>query len=118
MGSLRAALALWLCLALVAPEALHECPVHRAPGHGAMPDPGHSHHAPLDDTTQPDDHHCTCLGECCPAGIIATGFDIAAAWSPFTVDDHGSTGPVETPLPAASEHLLPFATAPPQVLRS
>jgi hypothetical protein len=117
-----AAFAPWLALVMAEPVALHECAMHS--GHGVQATTtamAHQHgtgahadtvpaHTPSRDAAA---NYCTCLGGCCAAAAVALPGAVELSFAPASVRAERCAEPCEQAVPAAGEHLLPFANGPP-----
>lgn len=127
-----ALLGFWFTAYAAEPAALVACPMHGTTSavttesaHGGTAAPSHAHRdAGALPTPAADDaphhshdggpHSCTCLGHCCASSVAA----VRAADSPCAVAAlrsvaHAAARRVDDLVPAAADHTLPFATAPP-----
>ncbi len=119
---------LWFTVITVGPSSTHACRSHDPRSVGAAasqqtadPHAGHgTHHAarlPNGDETDEgpaDDESCDCLGLCCASAPVSfydppseLPVTIVATTLVPHVGDHGI-------MPVASDHVLPFANAPPR----
>lgn len=121
-----AVLAPWVVAVVSEPAALHECAMHSAHGipaftaqmHGMS---GHVHGmtpsgqfasrgTPSDDAAG---KYCTCLGGCCAATILMLPGLAELSFAPVSIRAERPAESAERAVPAATEHLLPFANGPP-----
>jgi hypothetical protein len=106
MRYVRIVLALVFGLAMVGPET-HACPIHSATAPAHHQDGGSHQKA----------GHCTCPQACCPTAVSVSIPTTVAKWSaaprPVVVIVLETAQPSQLP---ARKRLLPFATAPPQLL--
>ena len=120
---------LWFIAVSAGPELTHACPTHGThavaatlgvshSGHGApAAQPAASeHHETTAADTQSSSHpgtQCTCLGQCCGTGPVATvSATIALAESEWNASRDAGL-PDYAYVPVAAQHVLPLANAPP-----
>lgn len=108
----------WFALYVGAPQLVHPCPEHTAPGHVAAaaaqaPSGGHAHHGDPSPASDAKGDDCCCPGPQCAVAAMVASSDRAT--SPGAL---GASEGVPRFEPAGAPrsriaHVLPFATAPP-----
>ena len=118
------ALSLWLPLFMSGAESVVQCPTHGGPApvaaaHAAADattpaehDHGPEHSAPTDHGA---DHNCLCPGPgCCPPAVAVVPANAVPLAHIVAIHQATAVATLDR-LSSASDHLLPFATAPPAV---
>lgn len=120
-----ALLAPWCAVVMAEPMALHECAMHS--GHsGQAAAVSHMHGMSATAATAGNAvparpghdgaaKYCTCLGGCCAATGASVPSTIELSFAPTVVREARAQAPVALVVPAAAEHVLPFANGPPAV---
>ena len=120
-------LGFWFAAVSAGPELTHACPMHGAhaavaalnthSGHGGAHAPhvaGLGHHQTS--SSESASHHgtqCTCLGQCCGTGPVATVAATVALADSGTLATRDAGLPDYVYVPVAAQHVLPLAHAPP-----
>lgn len=115
-----AVLAPWCALVMAEPMALHECAMHSGRGvqasaaahmHGRTPV---AEHAPAHGSSHDGPaRHCTCLGGCCAAAILALPGVVELSVAPVSVRAARVADTADRIALPVAGHLLPFANGPP-----
>jgi hypothetical protein len=103
---------LWFVAMAAGPEMTHACPMHGSHDTAATTG-GHAEHHGSTDADSDSSNQCTCLGQCCSAGPVAIVAQSIALVDVTTSVLRDTGLPDYAYVPAAAQHVLPLANAPP-----